>query len=607
MNAIGTVYLPREPGTAVGQFQFLVDPDGGRLVEIGTPVAAETPEGTLIGTVIDLRTVGVWTDPVEANCASDEQLGRLPEALVARVQVFDAPALRPVVGGVVRAATAEEMLRATGHARMDWHIPAGVVELADGRLVPVSFDGHALLGPESAHLTIGGLSGQAAKTSYAGVLLRSALAAGRSGERSVAALVFNVKGEDLLWLDEPPAAGYEFSDEDRAIYAALGVPAEPFEDVTVYAPTLGIGTIGSARTDAKPLRWGLPEVWEYLQYLYEDWYDDEKISGFAHQFYDLRLTARNPADRIDTIDDIIAFFDGELRRAEEENRSEAWGGRVHVATMRKLRRRFLQLGARCRGLVAKGAGDRSDVPDTGWVHGQVVVVDIAGLMPDVQALIIARTVNRLTRAAEAGSLGVDHLVVFADELNTFAPAQGGEMHRVRRTLQRIATQGRYAGISLWGAAQKLSKVDELIRDNAASRALGICADAELSSSVYGSLPGGLAERIATLPKGRMVLWHYAFRSALIVRFPRPAWRTGRARTARRPDALTALGAAAHLTPGALERLTEGLHPDEVTEVVGTAADAERAVAELERRRVPDPRRSDLYEPPDLRDDPFGID
>jgi hypothetical protein len=141
-------------------------------------------------------------------------------------------------------------------------------------------------------------------------------------------------------------------------------------------------------------------------------------------------------------------------------------------------------------------------------------------------------------AAQDGELGVDHLAIVTDELNAFAPSQGGEMATVRKTLQKVATQGRYAGLALMGCAQQLSKVDELLRDNCASRALGSSAEAELTSGVHGRLSGGFLERIATLPKGQMALWHTAYRQALVVRFPRPAWRMGKSRTKRAAIDLT---------------------------------------------------------------------
>ena len=47
------------------------------------------------------------------------------------------------------------------------------------------------------------------------------------------ALVFNVKGEDLLFLDEPNDG---LSDQHRARYEQLGLPAGPFDSVGIWAP-----------------------------------------------------------------------------------------------------------------------------------------------------------------------------------------------------------------------------------------------------------------------------------------------------------------------------------------------------------------------------------
>lgn len=610
---LGSIYLPANPGTPVGKFDFIIDRDTGGSVEIGTPVAADTTEGTIIGTVVDMRTVGRSTDPVGSDLGGSYDqsfIANVPEVVVATVQVFHSPALRSVRAGLVRAASAEEMLIATGYDRIDWPIPAGVVPLADGTYAKVCLDGHATLGPESAHLTIGGLSGQAAKTSYAGVLLRSAIHAGSKERDSVGAIIFNVKGSDLLYLDEPEAEGV-LTEQDLAMYDALGVPAGPFPDVTVYAPSLpGGGGTRSPREDAQVLRWDLPMMWPYLKYFYPWLYEDDKVSAFVSQFSDLCLHTTNAARRIDTFAKLEAFFNSEISDAEDTKNDYCWGGRVHIATMRKLRRMLTSLPSRGGGLLSQESSNESfDVPVKGWHHGQIVVVDIAGLHTEVQAVVIARTCERLLRSAEEGELGVDHLVLFADELNSFAPAQGGEMAQVRKVLQKVATQGRYAGISIWGAAQKLSKIDELVRDNAASRALGITTDGELSSGVYGRMPGGLAERIATLPKGQMALWAYNFRSALVVRFPRPAWKAGKAKTTgSRPNTMSVLRSEGKaLTAKGRERLLEGVPSEVAEQIVASADDAEEATRRLAAARVPDMAKTALHEPSTFDpDDPFAI-
>lgn len=606
---LGRVYLPANPGTYVGKFEFLVDPEFGYNVEIGTPVAADTSEGVVVGTIVDMRTVGTSSDPVAADLAGEHQIARLSDVVVAEVQVFHSSLMRPIRSGTVRAASADEMLEATGYHKMDWRIPAGIVPLADGSYTKICFDGAALLGPEAAHLMVGGLSGQAAKTSYIGVLLKSAISSG-GPEHKVASLVFNVKGEDLIWLDQEPSSGYELSDTDKEMYKTLGIPSTPFDNVTVYAPSLPAGASGtrSPRVDALRLGWDMVMIWTYLRYFVAtNFYDDEKLSSFLYEFEAFCLRAADPHSRIDTFDKLEAWFDVQLRQAEEEHRDMAWRSH-HKATVWRVRRILIaNVLNGSGGLVLHGsAKPGDDVPATGWVHGQVIVVDIAGLPTNVQSAVIARTIDRILKSAENGELGVDHLVVIADELNAFAPSMGSEMSKIRKVLQKVSTQGRYAGISLWGAGQKLSKVDEMVRDNAATRALGVTSDGELSSGIYGNMPSGLVERIATLAKGYMALSHYSFRSTLIVKFPRPAWRTGRSRTtgSSRPSVTSVLG----LSSTSIARLSEGNSQEAVASIIESSKTPQEALSKLEKARVPDMSAATVHEPSTFDpDNPFDLD
>src|SRR5205814_701600 len=84
--------------------------------------------------------------------------------------------------------------------------------------------------PRGAHVNISGVSGVATKTTYALFLLYALFHSevlGRSGVNTKA-IVFNVKGEDLMWLDTP---NRRLSERDRAEYDLLGLPAGAFESV----------------------------------------------------------------------------------------------------------------------------------------------------------------------------------------------------------------------------------------------------------------------------------------------------------------------------------------------------------------------------------------
>src|SRR5690606_31868538 len=115
--------------------------------------------------------------------------------------------------------------------RMPRQVPIGVGR--DG--APVYLNADFLDGTRGAHVSISGVSGVATKTSFATFLLYSVFHSGALGADGVnaKALISNVKGEDLLFLDPPNA---RLDQPTIAAYAGLGLPAGPFADVHVHAP-----------------------------------------------------------------------------------------------------------------------------------------------------------------------------------------------------------------------------------------------------------------------------------------------------------------------------------------------------------------------------------
>ena len=91
--------------------------------------------------------------------------------------------------------------------------------------VPVFLNADFLDGTRGAHVSISGISGVATKTSFATFLLYSVFRSGAARRATAAnakALIFNVKGEDLLFLDHPNT---KLDDATTAAYTLLGLPA----------------------------------------------------------------------------------------------------------------------------------------------------------------------------------------------------------------------------------------------------------------------------------------------------------------------------------------------------------------------------------------------
>jgi hypothetical protein len=100
---------------------------------------------------------------------------------------------------------------------------------------------------------------------------------------SVAAVCFNVKGPDLLFLDKPG----KLDEADKAIYEKLGVPAKPFEKVSYFAPYTAQGfSINTLRSNEalshnlSPLTWGLNEVMQFAEVLLNRDDVDAKADAF---------------------------------------------------------------------------------------------------------------------------------------------------------------------------------------------------------------------------------------------------------------------------------------------------------------------------------------
>lgn len=616
---VGRIFLPGNPGQPVGKFQFLVDLDDAQApastVEIGAFVTVDTPEGPVVGTVTDMHMMGDNNDPFATDLRPQTDVPTMvkgAELSVATAQVLASERLRPVRAGTVRFSTAKEVESALGQDQIRWKVPVGTVKLGTGELLPLCLDGDFTTGPEAAGVVVAGKSGLASKTSASTVMAHSLVQTAAKQGESVAVLFINVKGTDLLALDQPPSESKALSDDDRAMYEAMGLEPKPFEDVTVYAPSLPGGTEpNSARDDAKLVRWDLPMIWPYLNQMFNV---EDNLRNLLADMRDEVVENPNPNRRHDTIAKLDDWFQDKFEDYEDpdsERRGSAWKSH-HIATLRRAHRLITSLVPRFGGLVSReSTRPEFDIPASGWRQGEAVVLDVAALTADVQGITLGRTISRLFDAAEAGELGVDRIVVVFDELNQFAPASGGaEFAGVKKTIRDVFARGRYAGISSISACQVLSRVDTEVVQNASTKLLGVSDYGEITSGVYGSrLPAGFIEQVETAPKGTMAVFHHLFRQPVSsCQFPRPAWHTGKLDASSGVKLRKRTTDTLKLSEKSMENLTEGLDQKSVDQIIANADGAEEAIEALKRHRVPDLRKRDLHtaKAATVDEDPFGL-
>ena len=470
----------------------------------------------------------------------------------AEVRVYTAAVLRqlpeeplqPVPMGSVYLAGDQDVaiaLRMDAYLKSGSGIPIGLYH-AGGMESPVYLDADFLVGPEAAHLNITGVSGLATKTSAVEWLLSSLFTHFPAQKGSVAAVCFNVKGPDLCYLDQPA----DLEDADLAMYDRLGVPPTPFAKVRYFAPHKADGlSINSLRSNdelqdnVSPLTWGLREVLQFAEVLLNRDDVDAKADALL-DFIKERVLDREYQDkslrrshRVRTFADLDAWFRDVITSLEEKGGGDSWKTH-HIATIRKVRNRLSNISTRCAGLVTDD-GTPSDLPWGSFEDRAVYVVDVAGLEEDAQDLIFARVVSKLREHLERRDLGVNHVVVFVDELNKYAPGDGADTY-VRKMLLDISERGRYLGLVLFSAQQFRSQVHRRVVGNAASALYGRMDGDELATPGYSVLSPATRIKLQTLAKGQLMVRHPHFTQPIFVKFPRPPVMRGRDGAERWPQA-----------------------------------------------------------------------
>jgi len=533
--------------------EFWVAVDEGRYLQLDDVVEVRTglPDGREIRLygVVDL----VRARHEGARLDSDVFLiekGVLPatvaEAAHVRVtrvepEVFVPP--RP--GQPVRRASGLRRDEALFFDAMERRVPIGLSRDGEPCFANLDF----LDGSRGAHVNISGISGVATKTSYATFLLHSLFTCGALGGEAANAyaLVFNVKGEDLLFLDQPNA---RLREEDREAYRKLGLPAEPFASVQLLAPVRKgsperLAAAGSRSGGVAAFFWTIREVVEerLLRFLFAETEDASSQLSFVVDRVEAKLASAaaasgEPGDpwievegrRVDTFDALVEAIADHPHG--DESLAERWTRPAAAGTVAAFERR-LHAAAKHVGHLVRGrdVGRRED-HRLDWKRKQLSVVDIHGLHDRAKRFVVGAVLKRMFEEKEA--LGTARPLVFVvlDELNKYAPREGSGP--IKEVLLDVSERGRSLGIVLVGAQQTASEVEGRIVANAALRVVGRLDSAEAERPEYGFLPAASRGRAGILKPGTMIVQQPEIPSPLLVRFPFPAWAT---RKSEVPEAL----------------------------------------------------------------------
>jgi len=518
--------MPLEFWLAVEEGQFVQLDD---VIVVGTPL----PDGQIVKLfgVVDLvraRHEGARFDsdvflaesgvlPVTISQAAHVKVTRVePEIFVP-----------PLPGRPVLRAAGVDRDQALFFDTMQRRFPIGLSRDGEPAYANVDF----LDGTRGAHVSISGISGVATKTTYATFLLHSLFTSGALGTQAsnTHAIIFNVKGEDLLFLDQPNRL---LKDVARAQYARLDLKPVPFDSAQFLAPVRAgskerLPDTGSRQQGVQAYFWTIREFVEerYLRFLFAEADDvasqlsfvvdqvEAKLATFAAEGKKQDPSIMIDAAHIETFDQLV---DTIVMNAESWVRAAP--GTI-AAFERRLRGAAARVGHLIRGTDVGKPGEHL----LNWRNRQVSVIDIHNLHERARRFVVGVVLKRMFEEKERLGSRQPLVFIMLDELNKYAPREGWSP--IKEVLLDVSERGRSLGIILIGAQQTASEVERRIVSNASLRVVGRLDLAEAERPEYGFLSAAGRGRASILKSGTMIVLQPEIPTPLLVQFPFPAWAT----------------------------------------------------------------------------------
>ena len=451
----------------------------------------------------------------------------------------------PVLSGKsVCMAEKDEVADALGLSSIKSPVPCGYLEMYQGAdesdriKLPVNMDSRFLIGPEGAHLNISGISGLAAKTSYAMFLLKAIQDKCLSDvnddfDDDVAFVIFNVKGKDLLAIDEPnPFENEEEKKITHALYKAMGMSTSPFKNVHYYYPYSkknAWNTYLDQSTVENNIRRGSAHM-----YKYEYKFDKDNL--------DLMFASLD--DPTQTMDAILSYI---ISERGEFGRLDDWSeflAEVHSCgeAGKKEKEITVQSWRKFERIVKKSIynnpifdsirnSNETRISDAlkRIKKNEVHVIDIAKLNDDMQSFVFGDAVRaiydlQLGQYEDGDYTPPSKIVIFIDELNKYASTDTPKSSPILRQVLDIAERGRSLGVVLFAAEQFKSAIHTRVTGNCSTFAYGRTNAIEIAKSDYRFIPSVYKSMMARLEQGEYIIQNPVFSSLLNIRFPKPIYK-----------------------------------------------------------------------------------
>lgn len=453
----------------------------------------------------------------------------------------------PVLNGEgVYIAQKEEVADALGLSSIKNPVPCGYLEMYKGAdeaervKLSVNVDSRYLIGPEGAHLNISGISGLAAKTSYAMFLMKAiqdkCLAAeGTEDDADVAFVIFNVKGKDLLAIDEPNDFSNESEREETyKLYTEMGMTTKPFQNVHYYYP---YSTRDSWNTyyEPKNVEYNISRGRAHM-YRYEYKQDKQNLDLMFASMDDPAMTMESILNYIiqgrgnfGGLDDWQEF----LQEVNECGKAGANGDKeISVLSWRKFER-IVKKSIYRNAIFSNITDESHDIRISDALKrikkNEVHVIDIAKLNEDMQCFVFGDAIRALYDLQQEKGFDDDYMppskiVVFIDELNKYASKDTPKASPILRQVLDIAERGRSLGVVLFAAEQFKSAIHPRVTGNCSTFAYGRTNAIEIAQKDYSFIPSVYKSMMARLNQGEYIIQNPVFSSLLNVKFPKPIYK-----------------------------------------------------------------------------------
>ena len=444
----------------------------------------------------------------------------------------------PVLDGQqVSLCDEEDIKTALGLSEEDVKNPlvCGYLQMYKGeetKRVRVILNSHFLVGPDGAHINVSGISGLAAKTSYSMFLLKIIQSKFRTENGETAAFVFfNVKGRDLMAIDEPNP---ELSQKDKDIYKELGISTEPFSSVRYFYPYAKDKKTANVQSyaDTSDVK---DQISEGKASTYVFTYEESKDK--------LDLLLANEDDSTGTLESCINFilngsgnFGGVSKWSTLKEQidqctvagSTGTSKEIQVSSWRKFKR-CISKAISNEIFVNQDTNLQCDVTKeiaNNLKAGDVFVIDIARLDENSQSFVfgsVARAIYDMKLGADRSDIP-DKVILFVDELNKYASTDIPKNSPILKQLLDIAERGRSLGIILFSVEQFRSAIHDRVKGNCATQAYGRTNAIEVSKPDYRYIPKVYQNMMTRLSPGEYIISNPALRSIVNIKFPRPTYK-----------------------------------------------------------------------------------